>query len=88
MAELIDVCRDALRRKSTALDETEIIPLIEAAKIDLYAAGVASIEDNDPMVQAVIRLYVLATVERDNNLMAFYIRTKNGMALNRYYNGG
>ena len=88
MAELIDICRDALRRKSTALDVTELIPLIEAAKIDLYAAGVASIEDSDPMVQAVIRLYVLATVERDDRLMAFYIRTKNGMALNRYYNGG
>lgn len=88
MPDLLTICRDALRRKSTALDESELIPLIEAAKIDLHAAGVSYIEDSDPMVQAVIRLYVLATVERDDKLMAFYTSTKNGMALNRYYNGG
>ena len=88
MADLLAVCRDALRRKNKALDETEIIPLIEASKIDLRAAGVSYVENEVPMVQAVIRLYVLAIVERDDKLMMFYERTKNGMALNRNYNGG
>ena len=88
MPDLLTICRDALRRSSTALDETELIPLIEAAKTDMYAAGVETVEDSDPMTQAVIRLFVLATVERDEKLMAFYREMKNGMALNRYFNGG
>lgn len=88
MPDLLTICRDALRRKSRALDDTELVPLIEASKIDLRAAGLEYVEDDDPMVQAVVRLYVLAIVERDDKLMTFYERTKNGMALNRNYNGG
>lgn len=88
MPELLNVCRDALRRSSTALDETELIPLIEAAKLDIDAAGVRYVDDHDPLLQAAVRLFVLAMVERDDRLMAFYEQTKNGMAMNSRYAGG
>lgn len=88
MPELLDVCRDALRRSSRALDETELKPLIGAAKIDIEAAGVRFADDEDPLLQAAVRLYVLAVVERDDRLMAFYESTKNGMATNSRYVGG
>ena len=88
MPEILDVCRDALRRSSKALDETELLPLIEAAKIDIEASGVRYADEDDPLLQAAIRLYVLAMVERDDRLMAFYESTKNGMAMNSRYAGG
>ena len=88
MAGMLEICRDALRRSTHALDETELRPLIEAAKLELSAAGAVTVDDTDPLVQAAIRLYVLGTVERDEKLLNHWEQTKRGIALNGRYRGG
>ena len=85
MAAIISVVRDALRRKSTALDDTELIPLIEAAKKDLSGAGVGVVDDTDPLTQAAIRLWVLWQVERDEKAFGFYEHLKSMMAIDSDY---
>ncbi|MEG1564236.1 MAG: hypothetical protein RR365_11005 [Bacteroides sp.] len=87
MAAILQVVRDALRRTSTALDDTELTPLIEAAKIDLSGAGVRIINESDPLIQAAIRLFVLYMVEKDDKQRSFYEQLKNGMAMDSRYGG-
>ena len=41
MPELLDMVKTALRIKTAAFDEAEILPLIEAAKADLLRSGIA-----------------------------------------------
>ena len=82
---ILDICRTALRRKSTALDDTELIPLIAAAKSDLAAAGVGIVDDTDPLTQAAIRLYVLWMVGGGDKERQFYEAVKAGMAINSDY---
>lgn len=82
---ILQICRDALRRTSTALDDTEISPLIAAAKADLSAAGVGIVDDTDPLTQAAIRLFVLWMVSKDTQEGDFYAQIKAGMALNSEY---
>jgi len=79
------VVRDALRRTSKKLDDTELTPLIAAAKTDLSAAGVGVIDDTDPLTQAAIRLFVLWMIEKDEKQRQFYEVLKNGMAINSDY---
>lgn len=85
MAAILDVVRTALRRTSTALDEAELTPLIDAAKKDLAGAGVSTVSDEDPLTQAAIRLFVLYMVERDERQREFYEAVKACMALNSDY---
>ena len=87
MADILGVVRTALRRKTTALDDTELQPMIEAAKIDLERAGVSIVSDQDPLTQMAIRLYCQWMVERDPTTKVFYDDLKNGMALDRRYGG-
>ena len=84
-ASILEIVRAALRRSSTSLDATELTPLIEAAKSDLSAAGVGTVDDTDPLTQAAIRLFVLYQIERDEKQKAFYEQIKNGMAINSDY---
>ena len=88
MADILDVVRDGLRRKTKALDDTELIPMIEAAKTDLRAAGVNVVFDNDPLTQIAVRLFCQYIIERDPTIEQFYNGVKNGMALDSRYNGG
>lgn len=81
----MSVVRDALRRTSKKLDDTELTPLIAAAKTDLSAAGVGVIDDTDPLTQAAIRLFVLWMIEKDEKQRQFYEVLKNGMAINSDY---
>jgi len=85
MAAILSVVRDALRRTSKKLDDTELTPLIAAAKTDLSAAGVGVIDDTDPLTQAAIRLFVLWMIEKDEKQRQFYEVLKNGMAINSDY---
>ena len=82
---ILEIVRAALRRTSTSLDATELTPLIAAAKSDLSAAGVGTVDDTDPLTQAAIRLFVLYQIERDEKQKAFYEQIKNGMAINSDY---
>lgn len=85
MADILDVVRTALRRKTKALDDDELRPMIEAAKIDLSRAGVSIVSDRDPLTQMAIRLYCQWMVERDPVTKGFYDDLKNGMALDSRY---
>ncbi len=87
MADILDVVRDGLRRKTKALDDTELIPLIEAAKTNLSAAGVNEVFDNDPLTQTAIKLFCLYNIERDPVIKQFYEDLKNSMALDSRYRG-
>ncbi len=82
---LLDVVRTALRRKSTALDELELKPLIAAALQDLRAAGVEITDEYDPLTQAAVVLYVRSFIEQNEAMKAAYEQTKNAMALNGDY---
>ena len=88
MADVLDVVRTALRRKTKALDDTELIPMIEAAKIDLSRAGVSIVSDQDPLTQMAIRLYCTWMIERDQTTKAFYDDLRDGMALDSRYRSG
>ena len=85
MADILDVVRTALRRKTKALDDDELRPMIEAAKIDLSRAGVSIVSDRDPLTQMAIRLYCQWMVERDPVTKGFYDDLKNGMAMDGRY---
>lgn len=85
MADILDVVRTALRRKTKALDDDELRPMIEAAKIDLSSAGVSIVSDRDPLTQMAIRLYCQWMVERDPVTKGFYDDLKNGMAMDGRY---
>lgn len=85
MADILTVVRTALRRTSTALDTTELEPLIEAAKLDLAGAGVDIIDDTDPLIQAAVRLFCLYQIEKDDTEKAFYDNLKQMIATNSEY---
>lgn len=87
MATMLDVVRTALRRTSKALDDAELKPLIEAAKLDLKGAGVDFIVDSDPLIQAAVRLFVLYNIERDEKEFEFYTNLKQMIATNGEYIG-
>ena len=85
MANILTVVRTALRRTSTALDETELEPLIEAAKLDLAGAGVDIIDDSDPLIQAAVKLFCLYQIEKDETEKTFYDELKRMIATNSEY---
>lgn len=88
MADVLDVVRTALRRKTKALDDTELLPMIAAAKSDLNRAGVSIVSEDDPLTQMAIRLYCQWMVERDPVTKGFYDDLKNGMAMDGRYRSG
>ena len=88
MADILDVVRTAIRRKTKALDDTELVPMIEAAKSDLKRAGVSIVSDQDPLTQMAIRLYCTWMIERDQTIKAFYDDLRDGMALDGRYRSG
>jgi hypothetical protein len=58
MVALLEKVKTALRVSNSALDEAEIVPLIEAAKMDLHLAGVAMLNDDDPLIARAVTVYV------------------------------
>lgn len=53
---LIDDVKVALRVSGTALD-SEILTLIDAAKLDIWLSGVATVEDTDALIKTAIIAY-------------------------------
>jgi uncharacterized phage protein (predicted DNA packaging) len=64
---LLEKVKAALRISHDALDEAEIVPLIEAAKQELAIAGVVVAEDDDPMIIRAATTYVKAHFGYDNS---------------------
>lgn len=82
---ILDVVRTALRRKTTALDELELKPLIAAALQDLRAGGVELIDEEDALTQAAVVLFVRSFIEKDEQMRQTYELLKNSIALNGDY---
>lgn len=85
MAGILTVVRTALRRTSTALDDTELTPLIEAAKLDIKNAGADFVDDNDPLIQAAIKLFVQYQIENDQKRYDFYTNLKQMISTSSEY---
>lgn len=63
---LLENVKRALRVSHNALDEAEIVPLIEAAKKELAIAGVVAVEESDPMIIRFVTAYAKAHFGYDN----------------------
>lgn len=85
MADILTVVRTALRRTSTALDDTELTPLIEAAKLDIMNAGADFVDDSDPLIQAAIKLFVQYQIENDQKRYDFYTNLKQMISTSSEY---
>lgn len=55
--ELLEELKTALRIGSSRFDESELIPLINACKVDMKISGVEIIEETDALVRQAIKLY-------------------------------
>lgn len=88
MPQLLDFVRTRLRRSTKKLDEAELVPLIEAAKLSLHQAGVVVISETDTLTMTAIALYCQWIIERDEVIYGFYKDVRDGMALDARYNGG
>jgi uncharacterized phage protein (predicted DNA packaging) len=63
---ILDSIKKALRISHNALDDAEIVPLINAAKKDLETAGVVVVREDDPLIQRAVTAYVKAHFGYDN----------------------
>jgi uncharacterized phage protein (predicted DNA packaging) len=90
---VISELRQALRITSTHYD-TEIAELVEEAKQDLILSGVDEdvIDETDPLIRRVIRIYVKANFGWDNpdseKLQRSYELLKSHLALSVDYVAG
>lgn len=71
--EILDDVKKSLRISSDAYDYSEIIPIIEACKIDLKNAGVSEtkIIGQDALIKRAIVLYCKANFGYDENAERF-----------------
>lgn len=86
---MINSIKTALRITNSNFD-TEILDLIESAKIDLDISGVNKIIEIDPLIKRAITLYVKANFGWDNpdaeRLQESYLMLKQHLALSGDYN--
>lgn len=79
----------SLRIKNTSFD-SEILDLIDAAKIDLKISGVNKIDIEDPLIKRAITIYVKANFGWDNpdseKLQRSYNMLRQHLALSGDYN--
>lgn len=81
---LLNDVKLALRIKSDVFDEGEILPLIDACKLDLKRAGASSVEETNPLVKQAIVLYCKAYFGKDSEAERFrkcYEMIRDGIAL-------
>lgn len=86
---MLDKVKTALRLTTTAFDENEITPLINACKLDLKLAGVNVIEVTDPLIVRAVTLYVKGNfgfLSDSDKFLKSYEMLKNSLALAGDYN--
>lgn len=71
---MLESAKRALRIKSSAFD-TEILELIESAKLDLKISGIVNIIDKDPLIAQAIKTYCKANFGLDNKDSEKYQRS-------------
>jgi len=86
---MLDSVKLSLRIKNTAFD-TEILELIDAAKLDLGISGVEKIDELDGLIIHAIKTYVKANFGWDNpdaeRLQESYLMLKQHLSLSGDYN--
>lgn len=91
MATLLETVKKALRVTHSGLDEAEITPLIEAAKKELEIAGVAMIDESDPLIIRAVTVYCKANFGYDNpdseKFLSSFNSLKNTISQVGAYNG-
>ena len=85
---MLEKVKTALRQKSTAFDETEISPLIEACKADLNRVGVLNVTEkvtaNDPLLTHAVIMYCKAYFGKSTDAERYrlcYEMARDGMAM-------
>lgn len=81
---VIEKIKTAIRLKSSAFDENELIPLMQACKADMLRAGVKSTDETNPLVYHAIVMYCKAYFGKDNDSERYrkcYESLRDGMAL-------
>lgn len=73
---MLEKVKLSLRIKSDAFN-TEISEMIEAAKLDLSISGVEKINEDDPLIQQVIKTYCKANFGLDNKDSEKYQKSYN-----------
>lgn len=63
---LLEKVKKNIRISHNALDDAEIVPLIEAAKLDLKGAGIVNLDETDPQIERAVTVYVKAHFGYDN----------------------
>jgi hypothetical protein len=76
---LLDTVKTAVRTGSNIFDEGEIVPLIEAAKKELKIAGVAEINETDPLIIRFCVVYAKAHFGYDNPEAEKFERIANSL---------
>ena len=86
---MLNNVKQSLRIKNTSFD-TEVLDLIDAAKIDLKISGVNRIDTEDPLIKRAITIYVKANFGWDNpdseKLQNSYNMLKQHLSLSGDYN--
>lgn len=86
---MLESIKLALRIKSSAFD-TEIVDLIESAKVDLKISGIVKVDEIDPLIQQAIKTYCKANFGLDNKdsdkYQASYDSLKQHLSLCGDYN--
>lgn len=91
--DLRDEIKVRLRIKSTAFDEAEILPLIEACKGDLTRVGVTP-DENNPLVRQAVALYCKANfgfaddTKEAERFQKAYEGLRDSMSLSGDFSGG
>ena len=63
---LLEHAKAAARVSHAALDEAEIMPLIDAAKKELAITGIVKLDEDDPLIIRAVTAYVKAHFGYDN----------------------
>ncbi|MEY8381972.1 head-tail connector protein [Christensenellaceae bacterium 44-20] len=58
--ELLEELKTTLRIGNNRFDESELVPLINACKMDMKISGVETVQEEDALVRQAIKLYAKA----------------------------
>lgn len=87
---LLNEMKTILRVKSSAFDDDEILPLIEACKVNMRISGINKIDESDPLVRQAIKLYMKANfgyTEDSEKFQRAYEGLRDSMSLSGEYGG-
>ena len=87
---ILERVRTALRLTTNRWDKGELVPIIEAGKLDLELSGVVNIKEDDPLIVRAIVLYAKANfgnIEGAERFAEAYMSLKIHLAISSDYGG-